>query len=147
MKKKQNFLPQGGKVYIITNIINHKQYIGVTTKSLQRRFTEHCLPKTLKKEPSCFHKAIFAYGKQNFRIGLLEDNLSKEKLAERERFWINEFHTKEHGYNTINGGGGNLDGKSIDSSEVKRLYAKGFSQSEVAYFLNISKRTVQRKLM
>lgn len=36
MKKKQNFLPQGGKVYIITNIINHKQYIGVTTKSLQK---------------------------------------------------------------------------------------------------------------
>ncbi len=41
-----------GSVYCIENIVNGKKYIGITTRSLQKRFKEHC------KAESVIGKAI-----------------------------------------------------------------------------------------
>ena len=58
-------------IYLITNLINNKQYVGKTVYSLTHRFQGHCTNGTNK---NCYlHQAIQKYGKENFKIELLEE--------------------------------------------------------------------------
>lgn len=61
-------------VYKITNLINGKSYIGITQRDPQIRFNEHF---SNKKE--LLYKAKEKYGKENFQLEIIEDNIPKEK--------------------------------------------------------------------
>lgn len=94
-----------GKVYKITNNLNKKSYVGITTKTLEERFQAH-LDKAVR-ERSAVQKAMKKYGKENFSIELLDTASSKEELFEKEFFWIEKLGTyKGFGYNLTAGGGG-----------------------------------------
>lgn len=86
------------KVYLITNIINGKKYVGQTRGELASRFRGHtwAASKCIK-----LANAIKKYGKENFRIELLELCDSAYLMAEREVYWINEMNTIRDGYNLI----------------------------------------------
>ncbi len=88
-----------GKIYIIKNDINDKVYIGATIQSLHNRFLQHCKKSVAKKQKCVFHLAIQKIGKTHFWIELLEDNVPKEKLFEREIFFIKKFNSFYNGYN------------------------------------------------
>lgn len=93
-------------IYVITNKINGKQYVGQTTYSIEKRFKEHKKQKntpTRKRFP--LYSAFRKYGFENFIISELEE-CSEEKLDEREKFWINKLDTYYHGYNATFGGSG-----------------------------------------
>lgn len=85
------------KIYKITNQITKKVYIGQTTKeNLEERLSQHSSSSDCPK----LHNAIKLYGKESFKIELL-DTCSKEQANYIESFFINKYHSIENGYNSI----------------------------------------------
>lgn len=83
-------------VYMISNDINDKVYIGQTTKSIQERFQEHCLYHL-----STIGQAIQAIGKEHFSVSLLDDTSKNlDELTEKEAFYIRKYNSIKNGYNS-----------------------------------------------
>jgi len=89
-----------GNIYLITNAINGKVYVGQTKLSITERFKEHCRPS--KKTAIC--NSIQKYGAENFTIKLLEE-CEIDMLDERETHYIKQYNSYEEGYNNTIGGG------------------------------------------
>lgn len=89
------------KIYLITNIKNKKQYVGITKFSIEERFLQHT------KRGFILTEAIQKYGSQNFSIELIEEVESAERAYELEIYYIREYNTKApNGYNLTDGGDG-----------------------------------------
>lgn len=93
-----------GRVYKITNQINNKEYVGVTTKTLAERFEAHL--KRANREKSAVQKAMKKYGKHNFTIVEIDVANSENELFKKEIYWIKKLGTFKSGYNLTLGGGG-----------------------------------------
>lgn len=92
-----------GIIYLIVNNINGKKYVGQTTKSLEKRWYDHCYAN--KKRKNLLHKAIDKYGKENFTIAQLAPAFFVEMLDDLEKFHIlKENSLSPHGYNLETGG-------------------------------------------
>ena len=93
-----------GYIYKITNILNKKSYIGQTSKSLEKRFSQH---KNNYTKPYfsqlVLYKAFNKNGIENFTFEKLEE-VPNDQLDEREKYWIRFFNTYENGYNSTLGG-------------------------------------------
>lgn len=93
-----------GKIYLITNDINSKVYVGQTIQSLKKRFNGHCCYSKSDKSINMYIKrAIHKYGRDKFHISLLEE-CSIESMNEREKYWIDFFDSYNKGYNLTKGG-------------------------------------------
>lgn len=92
------------EIYLITNKINGKKYVGQTIHTHLERWDGHCRSKD---ETSIISKAIQKYGKDNFSIELLETCKSLDDLNESEKKWIKYHNTiRPNGYNIREGGSG-----------------------------------------
>lgn len=91
-------------IYKVTNHETNEVYIGVTTKSLEERKTDH-LQKASKKVGSYFQEAIATNGADAFRWEQIDTAASTNELAEKEKKYILQYDSKEHGYNSDSGGG------------------------------------------
>lgn len=87
-----------GVIYKITNNIDGKAYIGQTI-NLKERKRNH----RNAKDDYSIHKAIRKYGFENFSWEILEE-CPKERLNEREIYWIAYYNTYNDGYNETKGG-------------------------------------------
>lgn len=88
-------------IYIITNKVNGKQYIGQTIHP-DKRWWEHCRRAITKYDSYPIHLAIAKYGKKNFDFEVLEWT---ENYDQREDELIIKFNTiVPNGYNLITGG-------------------------------------------
>lgn len=99
------------QLYLITNSINNKCYIGQTNqnKGYLKRFDEHCKAANRKNySHSYLHNAIKHYGADNFKVKLLLHNIDEDKIDFYEILWIHKLHTHytESGYNMTFGGDG-----------------------------------------
>lgn len=93
-----------GKIYLITNDINSKAYIGQTIQSLNKRFNGHCCYSKSDKSINMYIKrAIHKYGRDHFSISLIEE-CPIDKMNEREQYWINYYNSYNEGYNLTLGG-------------------------------------------
>lgn len=115
-------------IYQITNTINNDFYIGKTTKSVEDRFQRH---QYLSDYGSKYHihSAMRKYGKENFKLTILEDNIQSEMiLNEREMFYIKKLNPN---YNSTLGGEGTL-GLKRSQETIKKMSdsAKGRKVSE-----------------
>ena len=63
-------------VYIHTNKINNKAYIGITSRRLSERWGNN--GRGYRKEQPIFHRAIKKYGWDNFEHVIWADELSEE---------------------------------------------------------------------
>ena len=131
-------------IYVITNNINNKKYIGKSC-NLNRRLRHHQVdtfnPNSMEYN-TVIHKAIRKYGVSNFSFEILEE-CKEEDLDSREIYWIKKYKTYGKGYNMTYGG----EGKSkIDKSEVFNLWAKGLSVSAIAKQMGHSKSSIIRIL-
>lgn len=89
-------------IYMITNKINGKQYVGQTVRSLLARWNSHC-----SSSSGCLRikSAINKYGPENFEIKVLSRCNSTEEMNHRETYYINLFNTlSPKGYNLKTGG-------------------------------------------
>lgn len=86
-------------IYIIKNDINDKVYIGQSLDA-EERFKSHCKGNY---DNSLIDAAIQKYGKQHFWYEIIE--AQTEDFDEREKFWIEQYHSLVPlGYNIQSGG-------------------------------------------
>lgn len=135
-----------GLIYIITNSINNKVYIGQTIQSLKSRWYEHCRKACSENEANMHIKrAILKYGKENFIIRELE-KCNIEELDEREIYYISLYNSYIEGYNTTKGGKSGAKPLKLDREQQEscmELYKLGFSLREIAKEFNVDKTTIK----
>lgn len=135
-----------GLIYIITNSINDKVYIGQTIQSLKDRWYEHCRAACSKNEADMHIKrAILKYGKENFTIKELE-RCTIEELDEREIYYIGLYNSFVKGYNSTKGGKSGAKPLKLDVEQQNsciELYKLGFSLREIAKEFNVDKATIK----
>ena len=102
---RKRLLPDGdiSCVYKATRLKTGEVYIGQTT-SFDKRLQEHSRSAlgigTLAS--SQFHRTLLKDGLENFTWEILEE-VPKEKLKERESYYIDFYDSKKYGLNTISG--------------------------------------------
>lgn len=149
-------------IYLIRNLKNNKIYIGQSV-DIKRRWQEHlrsgqpekyCV-KNNRDSKTPIHLAMQKYKIENFQIQILEI-CNREKLNEREKYWINIFNAcdKNIGYNITSGGQDNFALKGEKHSqakltenevkEIKKLLKNSsLNLSEISLkYHNISKSTI-----
>jgi group I intron endonuclease len=116
-----------GEVYIVVNQVNHKVYIGQTTRTLYKRWADHCRKaNTGKGNCVYFYNAIRKYGESRFFVYRLNVAFSKEELDALEVSYIAKFRASdsEYGYNSTLGGGG------VVANEATREKFKAVNKGE-----------------
>lgn len=137
-----------GQIYVITNIVNGKQYIGQTNGDYLTRFREHL--RSINREDrrnTPLYCAIRKYGIENFKCDLLE-KVPLNKMDERERYWIEKLKTFTNGYNATAGGQYNKSYYTEDErKEILNTWLScNKNASEASRQLNGITRAVIRKI-
>lgn len=87
-----------GIIYLITNKITGKMYVGQTTRGLNRRWKDHC-----NVNSRCGHvsRAIREYGENLFYVDQIDSGENLDELNYKEEYWIVKLNTLfPNGYNT-----------------------------------------------
>lgn len=98
-------MPSSYLVYKISNTVNDRLYVGLTTNGLEKRWREHrCASKTKVDKP--LYRAMRLHGVENFKIELVYEATSAEDMREAELRYIAELkaHVKDGGYNLTDHG-------------------------------------------
>lgn len=130
-------------IYLITNKINGKKYIGQSI-NIKKRFAEHLRSgqpekyshKNERDINTPIHLAMQKYGIQNFSLTILEE-CDKQQLDDRERYWISYYKSneKQFGYNVLLGGQNKIALKGELHSQAK------LSQKEVNIIKDLLKNS------
>ncbi len=109
-------------IYLLTNQVNGKKYVGQTSGSLDDRWAQHCSEANTR----CLtplHKAIKKYGHDKFTREVVGFAANRELLNALEKFFVAYIFTKvPRGYNLTDGGDG-TDGV-VRSDEYKQKMSK-----------------------
>lgn len=91
-------------VYLITNTVNGKQYIGFTTKTIEKRWCRHVYMAMSRGSKLLLHNAIREYGPSSFCLKTLFVGSTRDAL-EKEISLIAVKNTRvPNGYNSAVGG-------------------------------------------
>jgi group I intron endonuclease len=129
---------QTGRIYLLTNKVNGKKYVGQTSNALETRWIKHkSAAKAGKKLPIL--RAIRKYGPESFTIEVIAESL-RPFLNDLERFFIRlcRSQTTQHGYNRTEGGDGvamkpseetlaKMRGRKLSKEHIAKLRARKFS--------------------
>lgn len=110
-------------IYLLTNTVNGKQYVGQTSHGLDIRWLQHCR-RAHRGNPQHLYNAIRKYGTDAFIREILE-HTTIEDINDREIYWIAELNTKENGYNMTDGGEGKKG--CVVSEETRAKMSKALS--------------------
>lgn len=137
-----------GTIYLATNLINNKKYVGQTKCSFERRKRNH-LSEAKNNPRRYFQKAIRKYGEDNFSWMVLEQkDFEDEKkcfewMDEREIFYIAFYNSnnKDFGYNLTKGGSGHCP---EENAENRREHN---SLSRKEYWSHLENRKAHKEWM
>lgn len=127
-------------IYVITNDINGKRYVGKTNDSVRKRFLQRIRESKRKRsEHRPLYKAFNKYGIDHFHVTVLEE-CSSDDASNREIYWIKKLDTYgSQGYNATRGG----DSKHyLDYAVLARAYLKGESIKGVSIKYGCDEHTV-----
>jgi hypothetical protein len=94
----------GYKLYLVTNEVNRKVYVGITVGELNARLNQH-FAAARRGRKSAFMNAINKYGEAAFSIELLSDTAGTyDELQDQEVREIVRRDSIRNGYNTAQGG-------------------------------------------
>lgn len=97
MKKNNN--TKFWVVYLHTNLINHKKYVGITcTKKPEYRWGSKGQGY---KQQAKFYNAIKKYGWENFSHEILASGLTEEEALDLETYYIEKYNSIDNGYNIL----------------------------------------------
>lgn len=91
-------------IYLITNSVNDKKYVGQTVQKLKDRWGAHCCKSVIKRgRPIAL--AIAKYGKEVFEIKEIDRADSIEEANKKEVYWTNFYNCfAPNGYSLKAGG-------------------------------------------
>ena len=113
-------------IYLITNLLNNKKYVGQTSRDFKQRIKEHT-----KDNLTEIDRDIKIYGIENFKTEIIEECKTIEEMNKREKYWISELKCRRPlGYNVMPGGNNGHQLKMkyhkrkimvIESEQIKEL--------------------------
>ena len=121
-------------IYKITNQINNKVYIGLTTCSLKYRWAKHIAESKNINNTKHLYKSMRKYGIKNFVIEEIDSTNDFKELGKLERHYIQQYNSTNPnlGYNLTHGGESNqYDGNPSakvtveDVIKIREIYAMG----------------------
>lgn len=121
-------------IYKITNQINNKVYIGLTTCSLEYRWARHITESKNINNTKHLYKSMRKYGIENFTVEEIDSTNDFKELGRLERYYIKQYNSTNPnlGYNLTHGGESNqYDGNPSakvtveDVIQIREIYAMG----------------------
>lgn len=129
-------------IYLITNDINNKVYVGKTTETISNRYSKHIYDAKNSKDNSAIHMAMRKYGIEHFIVQKIEE-CPIDVLSQKEIYWIKYYDSYNNGYNLTPGG----DGQPLyDYDFIYENFQKGLTQKEIAELIGCEKHTITRAL-
>ncbi len=123
---------EGYKLYLVTNILNGKVYVGLTISSLEQRLKQH-FASARRGRKSAFSNALRKYGEAAFKIELIKsDARTYDELQQQEVLEIERRDCIRNGYNTAKGG-------SIGTSKSLTVAGKvypSYAMAAIAYSID-----------
>lgn len=121
-----------GVIYLVTNRINGKQYVGKTARSMliRKMFHEHYARKGVK---TAFYHAMRKYGAESFDWKAVRTHVPVDELDEAERDSIRWYDTMApNGYNMTEGGTGGAVWSGPHTEESKRKMREAIDEATLA---------------
>lgn len=107
-------------IYVITNKLTGKQYVGQTIQTLEKRWSRHGWHCTTAGRRMPISDAIGRYGKENFSIETLKNCSSLDDMNFWEKYYVNTLNTwVPNGYNLKAG-----NGSGACSDEIKKKISR-----------------------
>jgi group I intron endonuclease len=109
-------------IYKLTNTLNNKIYIGLTTESISERCRKRIAEaKYRDSRNSYILNAIRKHGSEVFKVEQIDTANSLKELQQKEIFYIQQYNSTDRkiGYNLTKGGEGNLGLKMSDETKEK----------------------------
>jgi hypothetical protein len=135
-----------GTLYIVTNDINNKIYIGKTYQSLEDRWKRHVYDsKRIDRRTSGkFHVAINKYGAEHFKIQKITQ-FEEGTLEQKEIEYIAKYDSFNNGYNSTLGGEGArlIDFSKSDILTIINAFDNGESINNIARTFDVSSYTIK----
>ena len=97
-----------GYIYLTTNLVNNSRYVG--RKKSDRFPFINKNGEVYLGSGMTLNKAINKYGRENFKVELLEEAESAEELYQLEEYWIDKLGTYRNPYDYNWSPGGKYDG-------------------------------------
>ncbi len=151
-------LPNSPGIYLITNKINNKHYVGQTIR-LRKRLLKHLSDSrnNARVEHILLYRAFRKYGIDNFEVSVLYkveySETVKQILDEKEIAYIQEYDSYgEHGYNQTTGGDAGVLGYKMTLEQREKIrqatlancvnrkqcYAKNLTTGEITCYSSIT---------
>ena len=94
-------------IYLVTNLVNNKIYVGQTKQGVEKRWLAH-VKKSRNGSQLYFHRSISKYGVDQFDRHTVAEGLDRTSADNLEKLWIVLLgtHDREFGYNSTFGGEG-----------------------------------------
>jgi group I intron endonuclease len=105
-------------IYLITNKLNNKQYIGKTSQTLDKRWYQHCKNAEYGID-TYLYRAMRKHGVENFECVYLADGLDEEEIL------LIEQHAPEYNMTAGGDGGDTSNSPLYKEGMIKRRSYKG----------------------
>lgn len=124
-----------GIIYLVTNLINDKKYVGQTCVAFEYRKRKHLKHAFVYYSQSKFYEALRKYGQSNFKWIIIEEIDDLNLLNERETYWIEYYDSFNNGYN-MTLGGDSVRGYHHTEESKQKIKDKMKGKNNLVHFIN-----------